>query len=63
MHADIMAVASSGNAAASFCPTSGSNAALCEEARQPQIGDDDHHAEQQRDGIEVDRLVGILERQ
>ena len=34
-----------------------------EEARKPQIGDDDHHAEQQRDGIEVDRLVGILERQ
>jgi hypothetical protein len=28
MQADIMAVASSGYAAASFCPTSGSNAAL-----------------------------------
>jgi hypothetical protein len=28
MHADIMAVASFGCAAASFCPTSGSNAAL-----------------------------------
>ena len=34
-----------------------------EEARKPQTGDDDHHAEQQRDGIEVYRLVGILERQ
>jgi hypothetical protein len=33
------------------------------EARKPQTGDDDHHAEQQRDGIEVHRLVGILERQ
>ncbi len=32
------------------------------EARKPQTGDDDHHAEQQRDGIEVHRLVGILER-
>jgi hypothetical protein len=34
-----------------------------EEARKPQVGDDDHHAEQQRDGIEVYGLVGILERQ
>ena len=28
-----------------------------------QTGDDDHHAEQQGDGVEVHRLVGILERQ
>jgi hypothetical protein len=34
-----------------------------EKARKPQVGDDDHHAKQQRDGIEVHRLVGILERQ
>ena len=34
-----------------------------EEARKPQVGDDDHHAQQQRDAIEVFRLVGILERQ
>ena len=34
-----------------------------EEARKPQTRDDDHHAEQQRDGIEVYCLVGILKRQ
>ena len=34
-----------------------------EEARKPQTGNDDHHAEQQRDGIEVYRLVRIFERQ
>ena len=34
-----------------------------EKAGKPQVGDDDHHAEQQRDGVEVDGLVGILERQ
>ena len=33
------------------------------EAREPQTGDDDHHAEQKRDGIEIDCLVGIFDRQ
>ena len=31
-----------------------------EEARDAQIGDDDHHAEQKRDGVEVDGAVRLL---
>jgi len=34
-----------------------------EKAGQPQTGHDDHHAEQQRDRVEVDRLVGVFQRQ
>ena len=33
-----------------------------EEAGEAQIGDHDHHAEQQDDGVEVDGLVGLLKR-
>ena len=33
-----------------------------EEAGDAQIGDHDHHAEQQRDGAEIDRLVRFLQR-
>lgn len=32
-----------------------------EETRQPQIGDHNHHAKQQNDGVEVDRPIGLLE--
>jgi hypothetical protein len=32
-----------------------------EEAGKAQIGDDDHHAEQQCNGIEVDGAIGLLE--
>ncbi len=34
-----------------------------EETRDAQIGDDDHHTEQQRDGIEVDGAISVFERQ
>ena len=30
-----------------------------EEPRQAQMGDDDHHAEQQRQRVEVDGLIGL----
>jgi hypothetical protein len=33
-----------------------------EEAREAQIGSDYHHAEQKRDGIEVDGAVSLVER-
>ena len=33
------------------------------ESGEAQIGDDDHHAEQQRDGVEIDGPVGGIERQ
>jgi hypothetical protein len=33
-----------------------------EEARKPQAGDDNHHAEQQGDRVAVHRLVGAFER-
>ena len=33
-----------------------------EEAGKAQIGDDDHHAEQKGDGVEVDRAIGLLQR-
>ena len=32
-----------------------------EEAGEAQIGDEDHHAEQQRDGVEIDGAIGLLE--
>ena len=32
-----------------------------EEAGEPQMGDQDHHAEQQGDGVEVDGAVGLVE--
>ena len=31
-------------------------------ARQPEVGDDDHHAEQEGDRVEVDGLVSVAER-
>ena len=34
-----------------------------EESREPQIRDHDHHAEQQHDGVQVDRAVGLIQRQ
>jgi hypothetical protein len=34
-----------------------------EKSGEPQIRDDDHHAEQQRDRIDIDRPVGVVERQ
>jgi len=33
-----------------------------EEAGQVQVGDHDHHAEQDRNGIEIDRPVCLVER-
>ena len=36
---------------------------LREESRQPQIGHHDHHAEQQRDGVEVDRAIRVVQSQ
>ena len=32
-----------------------------EKAGQPQVGDDDHHAEQQRDGVEIDRARHLVD--
>jgi hypothetical protein len=32
-----------------------------EEAGEPQVGDDDHHSEQKRDSIEIDRTIGLVE--
>ena len=34
-----------------------------EEAADPQVGHDDHHAEQERDGVEIDRTVSLLRSQ
>ena len=34
-----------------------------EEAGKAQIGDDDHHAEQQGDGVEIDGAIGLVEAQ
>ena len=31
-------------------------------AGKAQVGDDDHHAEQQRDRVEIDRAIGVIER-
>ena len=33
-----------------------------EKAGKAQVGDDDHHAEQERDGVEIDRAIGLVER-
>ena len=33
-----------------------------EEARDTKIGDEDHHAEQERDRVEIDRAVSLVER-
>jgi hypothetical protein len=34
-----------------------------EKTRKPQIGDDDHHPEQQDDRVEIDRLGSLFERE
>lgn len=34
-----------------------------EEARQTKVGNHDHHAEKQRQGVEIDGLVGVVERE
>ena len=33
-----------------------------EKAGKAQVGHDDHHAEQQRDRVEIDRAIGFIER-
>jgi len=34
-----------------------------EEAREPEIGHHDHHAQEQRDRVEIDGPIGLLERE
>ena len=34
-----------------------------EKPRDPQLRDNDHHAQQKRDGVEIDGLEGLLEAQ
>jgi hypothetical protein len=33
-----------------------------EETGKAQVGDDNHHAEQKRDGVEIDRPISLIER-
>jgi hypothetical protein len=51
MQADIMAVASSVNSAASFCPTSGSSAAIGKMDQHHTQAEDDHRPEFEQDAI------------